>query len=144
MSDRGLVELMMAYRPPMFAAARITADGIDLVENEMEFNLRFPPDPGSEEEATARLAILVERLSEEAEFAPLDGEARRCLLRDIQYLRDELSRPAARWRTNVIRAVLGWLAAPFSQADLDDALPSRRKVCDLVEQRLREEDQRQS
>ncbi len=109
LADRGLVELMTGYNPPMFATARITADGIDLVENTFEFNLRFPPAPGEIEEAYADVPLLVEKLLEEAEFAPLDGETRACLLRDVLYLRDELARPAERWRHHVIGTIIEWI-----------------------------------
>ncbi len=124
LGDRGLVELMMGYSPPMFAAVRITADGIDLIENRFAFNLRFPPAPGHAEEASADLPRLLESLVEEADFSPLDGEARQSLLRDVQFLRDELARPVARWRRPVIEAVLGWAAGPFDQpAEVLPSLP---------------------
>ena len=124
--DRHLVELMIGYSPPMFAAARITADGIDLVENRFEFNLRFPPEPGAEEVARAGLPLLIERLVEEADFAPLDGEARTNLLRDVEYLRDEIARPAHRWRRHVIEAVLDWIEG--SETEPGETLPSLGEI----------------
>ena len=130
LSDRNLVELMIGYNPPLFAAVRITADGIDLVENRYEFNLRFPPAPGEIEEGFAGVPVVVERLVEEADFSPLDGEARRCLLRDVQYLRDELSRPAQRWRADVIDTVLGWIAGYFETPD--EVLPSLAILRSLI------------
>jgi len=128
--DRHLVELMIGYAPPMFAAARITADGIDLVENRFEFNLRFPPAPDEQEEAFAALPYLLERLLEEADFSPLDGEARRCLLRDVQFLRDEISRPASRWRREVIEQVLAWIAGNFEAPE--SVLPSLPRIRELI------------
>ena len=128
--DRQLVEMMIGYNPPMFAAARITAKGIDLVENRFQFNLQFPPLPDQLEETTGPLPALVERLVEEADFAPLDGEARKCLLRDVQYLRDEVARPAHRWRCHVIHAILDWLEEPFDT--VDEVLPSLPKIRALV------------
>jgi hypothetical protein len=107
--DRGLVELMMGYRPPLFAAARITADGIDLVENHYEFNLRFPRSLDELEQTTVDVPVLVERLVEEAEYTALDGEKRHALQRDVQFLRDELVRPVHRWRMDVVQTVLGWI-----------------------------------
>ena len=124
--DRSLVELMHGYHPPMFAAVRLTATGVDLVENEFEFNLLFPPTPGELEEKGAALPALVERLVEEADFSPLDGEARKALLRDVQFLRDELARPAARWRRHVIHAVLDWMAEAVDEQD--EVLPSLGKI----------------
>lgn len=124
--DRGLVELLLGYNPPLFSGARITADGIDLVENDFEFNLRFPAAPGEEEEATAELPRLLEQLVVEADYAPLDGEARKRLLRDVQYLRDEIARPAERRRKEVIATVLDWIAADFD--DPGEALPSLSEI----------------
>ncbi len=126
LSDRGLVELMIGYSPPMFAAVRITANGIDLVENQFEFNLRFPGSPDEMEQGVADLPLLIERLVEEADFAPLDGEARQSLLRDVQYLRDECSRPAAASRRHVIWTVMGWIGAACENAE--DILPSLAKI----------------
>ncbi len=136
LADRGLVEMMMGYHPPMFSAVRITADGIDLVENRFEFNLRFPPVPGEDAEALAEVPYLLERLVEEVDLSPADGEARRCMLRDVQYLRDEVARPEARWRWHVIGALLDWLAEPLENSD--EALPSLRMLRKHLEQVLRE------
>ena len=134
--DRSLVELMYGYNPPLFAAARITANGIDLVENEYEFNLRFPAEPGPMEASAADVPMLMERLVEEADFSPLDGEARKCLLRDVQFLRDELARPAARWRREVIGCLLDWIGNYFEAPDA--VLPSLSKIKDSFAGRLRD------
>ena len=42
--DRDLIELMIGYNPPSFAATRIAPLGIDLCEDAAEFNKLFPPD----------------------------------------------------------------------------------------------------
>lgn len=120
--DRGLAEVMMGYNPPMFAAARITATGIDMVEDRYEFDLRFPAAISTEEAATANVPTLMEKLVAEADFSALDGEARKCLLRDVQFLREEIARPAIRWRWDVIETVLEWIARNFEAPD--EALPS--------------------
>ena len=133
LGDRGLVELMEAYAPPLFAAARITADGIDLVENPYEFNLRFPAALKDLDESLAGVPTLIERLLQEAEFSPLDGEARQCLLRDVQYLRDEVARPVERWRGNVVGPVLEWIEAPFGK-EVAEVLPSLVALRKALEQ----------
>jgi hypothetical protein len=130
LNDRGLVELMIGYNPPMFAAVRITADGIDLVENRFEFDLRFPPGPEEASETLANVPTLIECLVEEADFSPLDGELRRCLLRDVQYLREELARPETRWRMPVIDTVLGWIESYFD--DPLAVLPSLRALKEAI------------
>jgi hypothetical protein len=113
LQDRGLVELMTGYAPPLFAAARLTADGVDLVENRFEFDRRFPPALDELEDRAAILPHLLEKLAWEADFVALDGEARHALQRDVQYLRDELARPARVWRVQVITAVLTWIEERF-------------------------------
>jgi hypothetical protein len=133
LADRGLVELMIGYNPPMFAAARITADGIDLVEDRFEFNLRFPPVLGELEETMAHVPTLVERLVSEADFSSLDGEKRKSLLRDVQYLRDELARPAERWRTDVIETVCSWIDAYFDGSG--ESLPTLPELRDAIQNR---------
>ena len=135
LSDKGYVELMMGYNPPWFAATRITAKGIDLVENRFEFNLQYPPAPGDIEATFASVPSLMEQLVQEADFAPLDGEERKCLLRDVLYLRDELARPAARWRAHVIETMLKWIEGYFEDpaavlpvlGDLKDAIREERQ-----------------
>jgi len=132
LKDRGLVELMIGYNTSSFAAIRITAEGIDLVENHYALNTRFPDDMVDVAETLNELPLLVERLIEEADLSPLDGEARSSLLRDVQYLRDEFSRPVHRWRRTVIDTVLNWIAEPFENAD--DTLPSLTKIRALLEE----------
>lgn len=126
LQDRGLVELMRGYNPPFFSAARITADGIDLVENRFELDLRFPPAIDEIEESQASIPHLMERLVDEADFAALDGEERRALLHDVQFLREEVARPVHRWRIDVVIAVLDWIEGHFSGADVtwEESLPS--------------------
>lgn len=123
--DRGFIELMIGYNPPYFTGARITARGIDLFENRFEFNLRFPAAPGTTEEIYAEVPVLMERLVEEADLCALDGEARQSLLRDVQYLRDELARPASKWRREVIEAVLSWMEGYFEG---EHELPSLERL----------------
>lgn len=113
LSDRKLVEMMMGYTPPMFSAVRITAAGIDLVEHRFNFNLQFPPDHSEGESA---IPALLESLVEEGDFLPVDGLARRQLLGDIVFLREELSRPAERWRPALVEVLLGAIEAHGVQA----------------------------
>jgi len=121
LADSGLVELMRGYDHSLFAGVRITAKGIDLVENRFEFDRRFPPLPDSAEHASADLPMLIEQLQHEADICDLDGVARRALLDDVAYLRQELARPAACWRTQVIRSVLAWMSEAVAACDMPPA-----------------------
>ncbi len=126
LGDRQLAEVMVGYNPPMFDAARITANGIDLVENRFELDRLFPPRPDELESQTASLPLLLEKLVAEVDFAPLDGEARHSLLRDVQFLREELMRPVDRWRIHVIEQVSTWMAANFETPQ--EVLPSLEAI----------------
>ena len=132
LADRGLIELMRGYNPFLFAGIRITSQGIDMVENHYAFNLAFPPDLGEAEECVAAIPLLVERLVEEAELSPLDGEGRKTLLRDIVYLREEVARPVERWRRDVIDTVLRWIGGYLDGHD-DCFLPSLAPLKEAVE-----------
>ncbi len=115
--DSGLVELLMGYAPPLFSGARITAKGVDVVENYYEFNARFPAAEQEAEDGLTGLPLLAERFTEHVEQTALDGEARRTLLRDALYLREELARPTERWRRHVLRAVLDWMERTIPETD---------------------------
>jgi len=117
LADRGLVELMLGYDTSTFSAVRINARGIDLVENRFELDRQFPPLPDAAEQDGADLPLLIERLQEEADLCDLDGTARRALLDDVAYLRNEISRPAATWRHAVLHAVLRWMSEAVADCD---------------------------
>ncbi len=116
--DSGLVELLMGYAPPLFSGARITAKGIDVVENPYEFNLRFPAADNEEKGASDSLPALVEQFTRQVEQAALDGETRRTVLRDAWFLREELARPPERRRNDVILAAFSWMERLVSGADV--------------------------
>jgi hypothetical protein len=124
LSDRGLVELMLGYYPPLFAAARITPDGIDLVENDREFNQVFPAQVTASDLATADITVLVEQLAAEAELTSLDGDDRRTLHRDVRFLRDELARSGDRQRLNVVLHLLEGILESYRRADEAETLPA--------------------
>lgn len=136
--DRGLVELLRSHIVPYFSGARITADGIDLVENAYEFALRFPPDPETMEESLEQIPGLVEQLLVECDLSPLDRDGRHALQRDVQFLRDEVARPVARWRSLVIQTVLGWMEETVQQEGHApaDVLPTLEQIRVLLRQYL--------
>ncbi|MBI1320071.1 MAG: hypothetical protein GC168_14165 [Candidatus Hydrogenedens sp.] len=129
--DAQLAEVMLGYVPPLFNAARITPAGIDLVENRMQFDLRFPEMPGQEEARASTIPGLLERLVAEADLCPLAWSERRALLRDVHYLRDELARPVEQWREHVVSAMMDWIAEPFD--DVASVLPVYDELQDALE-----------
>lgn len=125
--DRKLVEMLMGYAPPMFSAVRITAAGIDLVENRFAFNLQFPSARSMGE---VEIPGLLEQLVEEGDFLPIDGLARRQLLGDILHLREELSYPAERWRPSLVRTLLESIEA--HRAPTGQALESLARLNSVI------------
>lgn len=129
--DRKLIEMLMGYTPPLFSSVRITAIGIDLVENHYLFNLQFPPEPETLDDGLEALPYLIEQLVEEADLSPVNGIVRQRLLTDVQYLRDELARPVPYWRKDTLISVLDWIERAVPQTQ--DVLPSLKKIRDCLE-----------
>lgn len=129
--DRDLIELMVGYNPPMFDAARIAPNGIELYENLSEFDKTFPRDP-SEARLRAPNAIpLMMRLAREAEASSLEGLRREWLMRDLSHLRDELRRPEEEWNAETILRDLEWLKGLF-EANEDPELPSLEALTSML------------
>lgn len=135
LTDRKLVEMMMGYRPPMFSAVRITAQGIDLIENRFLFDLQFPAAATPGQAGLESIPALLERLVEEGDFAPIDGIGRKQILRDILYLREELSLPPDRWRMETVRAIIGGIKNQGAKADY--VLPSLEELVDAIDTGIR-------
>ncbi|HOK09196.1 MAG TPA: hypothetical protein PLT82_07965 [Candidatus Hydrogenedens sp.] len=134
--DRNLVELITGYNPPLFVAVRITPKGIDLVEDSREFDRLFPAFPEGLEEDTAEILDIMEQLVVEADLTPLEGEIRKNMLRDIQYLRDELSKPARKWRKDVIEHVIQWIENSLGNLDRNEYMPSLLLIQEQVRKLL--------
>ncbi len=119
--DRSFIELMMGYNPPLFAAARIAPEGIDLYEDRKRFERLFTEAPATHANLTAGVIPLLLGLAHEAEASALTGLTREWLLADITRLRDLLRRPQDTWDMDHVRDALQWLAG---QAGQDSPLPS--------------------
>lgn len=136
LDERGYIELMVGYEPPLFAAARISPDGIELVEDEERFNELFPAESdGVDEDSEAVMGAMM-TLAKEAEDSGLVGIHRDWLLRDVTSLRDELRRPVSSWRGGVLREVLKWIEDYF-EGDVDLRLPSMEKLKALLNEKLK-------
>ncbi|MDP7638407.1 MAG: hypothetical protein QGG73_01630 [Candidatus Hydrogenedentes bacterium] len=117
--DSGLVEVMVGYSPPLFAAARITSAGIDLVEDAVALNARFPTaTEATSQRAMGALACVLE-LAREIEVSALDGVRRDWLLEDVQRLRDELRKPMDHWDGEAIWNGINWVGHYFEGAPED-------------------------
>jgi hypothetical protein len=130
--DRELIELMMGYNPPLFAAARIAPEGIDLYEDRSRFEQYFSAGTGRHDEDTASLIPLTMSLARQAEEAPIDGLRRDWLLRDVTRLRELMRGSEKDWDTESILNALQWLRG-FTGAGVElpalndiDAILARR------------------
>lgn len=103
--DRGLVEMMVGYTPPLFAGIRISPRGIDLVEDRAKFDIEFPELAVAEFETRAVLMPLLMRVVDEIEASAMNGARRAWLLQDVARLRDELRQPRDAWRGEHIRTL---------------------------------------
>lgn len=131
--DRNLIELMMGYNPPLFAATRIAPEGIDLVEDPFELDKHFPRELTAENATVADMIKIVLQVMDEAEATPLEGKRRDWLLNDIDALRSELVEPEPLWRADVILSRLQWLDGFF---DDDETLPSLGELRAILHERL--------
>ena len=130
--DCGLVEMMVGYNPPLFAAIRISPSGVDLVENDAEFNRRFPAfDSGLDnrrEEALQRLYAVLD----EVQAAPIRGIRNAWLLDDLKSLRDALREPSEQWDHRLLGILMSGMREYFG-GDPGEILPSLSHLAAAVD-----------
>ena len=136
--DSGLIELMVGYSPPLFAATRIKPAGIDLVEDAAALNARFPAAPETTNQAAMDAIASVLELAKEIEASALDGIRRDWLLQDVQGLRNELRKPLDHWDGEAIWNRLNWVGHYFGgepEAHLSSLSPLMEAVRSILETR---------
>ncbi|MCH7958855.1 MAG: hypothetical protein IID08_01915 [Candidatus Hydrogenedentes bacterium] len=132
--ERGLIELAIGYAPPLFTSAKISPDGVDLVENEDSFRREFSDTSAADGESNREATLLMVSLAKEAELSPLQGLQREWLYRDLTHLRDELRRPVDTWRQEVILRSIGWIRGYFD-GDCDRYLASLSRLENFLDVR---------
>lgn len=130
--ERELIELIMGYNPPLFAAARIAPEGIDLYEDQRRFNRFFSHASADHPEDTVAVVPLVMALAQEAEAAPLKGLQRDWLLRDVTRLRELLHGPEKNWDADEIGNAIEWLQGFVHEGVV---LPSLDRIKEIVDRR---------
>jgi hypothetical protein len=133
--DRKLIELMIGYNPPTFAATRIAPLGIDLIEDAAEFDKLFPPELVVESETTSSIVTIILKMADEAEESALKGQAKDWLMRDLEALREELVVPESYWKPDVILARLQWLDGFFMHEE-NVSLPSLESLKTILHKKL--------
>ena len=109
LSDRGLIEMMMGYKPPLFAAVRISPKGIDLVEDYEAFNRLFPETEANGFDTQRKTLSHVYKLAAEIEKLDLPPALRDWIMEDVKELRTMLRTSPERWPGPEIRTRLAWL-----------------------------------
>ena len=130
--ERGYVEVMMGFNPPLFDAARISPDGVDLAEDEEALDRRFPRDGSPDSTVAPEAVALVLELAVEADHAPLEGAQKQWLLADLRHLLDEVRKPVHRWRRGDLADAFKWVEEYFN-GDAAAHLPTINKVKEVVD-----------
>lgn len=117
--DRSLIELLVGYNPPMFAAARIAPKGIDLYEDPLKFDKLFPENPAERRLRAPNVIPVMMRLAQESERSPMEGLRREWLLRDLGQLREKLRQVPEDWEADAILNDLEWLEGILQEEGLE-------------------------
>ncbi len=136
LEERGYVECMKRYGSRLFAAARITPDGIDLVEDSGRIEALFGdrrdrPTMHVAGEMSVDASDTLRRLHLVVYEQDIDTDRRNALLDDLRALEFEAGRPADRRRLTRISALLEWIHEPLA-----DVEPAVREI-DLLRALLR-------
>jgi hypothetical protein len=92
LEEKGYVELSKPLEGSVFVGARITPRGVDLVEDECEFNVLFPEQRiGGQipDDILRRFEALIKRASEEPGSS---SESKELILEELKSIRDELTK----------------------------------------------------
>jgi hypothetical protein len=122
LEERGYVECMKRYGSRLFAVARITPDGIDLVEDPGRLEALFGdrrdrPTVNVDSEISVDAADTLRRLHLVVYEQDIDADRRNALLDDLRALEFEAGRPADRRRLARISALLEWIHEPLAEVE---------------------------
>ncbi len=142
LEERGFIQCMKRYGSRLFAAARITPAGIDLVENPRRLAALFgdsrdrPTTVVVEGELELDVAEMLRRLYLVVYEQDYDTDQRNALLEDLRAVEFEFNRPAGRRRLDKILCLLEWIHEPL--AEIEDAareIDLLRALAQMGEQR---------
>jgi len=133
--DLHLIELMVGYTPPLFAATRILPKGIELFEDRDQMEKMFPIGPQVPAGDITELVKLILKLGEEADNAALDGTQKNWLLKDVNRLRSLLNAPEKDWEEDAIISTLHWLDGFFMDQE-NVPLPSLELIKTILHDKL--------
>lgn len=113
LEERGFVECLKGFGTTLFGAAKLTAEGVDIVEDLKTLNELFPVQGTAPAAPADELTELFERVRIAALRAPLGQEDIDSLVEELEYVRASLSRTRTPERLTKIETFLGWISASF-------------------------------
>jgi hypothetical protein len=98
LAEKGFLDLQTPLEGSFFVGARITAKGIDLVEDELQFDILFPLDeqPAIPENTLAELTLIQNSIAIEKD---IKKETKELLIEGINDLIHELKQPGPSYST---------------------------------------------
>ena len=133
--DLDLIELMVGYTPPLFAATRILPKGIELFEDREALDKIFPIGPALPSGDITQLIRLMMKLGQEADQTELVGTQKDWLIKDVNRLRTLLSVPEKEWNSEDILSTLHWLDGFFMEQE-NVPLPSLELIKTMLHDKI--------
>jgi hypothetical protein len=130
LEEHGLIECLKGFGTALFGAAKLTAHGVDVVEDEQRLSELFPVDEDSHARPRDELSELLERIRTDARNAPLGQEDIDTLLDELEFIRKSLERTRTPERMQKIETLFGWVCASFDGNE--SVLRDIRRLIELI------------
>jgi len=135
LEEHGLVECLKRFGTRPFGATKLTAKGVDIVEDKNKLNELVPVNDETPIGPADELEELFERIRTDARNAPLGQEDIDSLIDELEFLQRSLMRARTDERAEKIQTVLGWIADSFDGNDA--VLRDIRRLAEVIHERQR-------
>jgi len=133
LEEHELVECLKRFGTTPFGAAKLTAKGVDIVEDENKLNELVPVDGEAPAGTTDEVAELFERIRTDAHNAPLGREDIESLIDELDFLQKSIIRSRTDARAEKIQTVLRWISDTFDGNE--PVLRDIRRLTELIQER---------
>jgi len=133
LEEHGLVECLKRFGTRPFGAAKLTAKGVDIVEDNNKLNELVPLTGDTAAGPKDELAELFERIRTDARNAPLGQEDIDTLIDELDFLRKSLTRARTDERAEKIQTVLGWISDSLDGNE--PVLRDIRRLAEIIRER---------
>jgi hypothetical protein len=133
LEEHELVECLKRFGTTPFGAAKLTAKGVDIVEDENKLNQLVPVNGQAAAGPTDELAELFERIRTDAHNAPLGQEDIESLIDELDFIQKSMARSRTDARAEKIQTVLRWISDSFDGNE--SVLRDIRRLTELVQER---------